>query len=141
MPSARKCRASPIMSASPSNWLLPAARRLRNFIFTAAELRPDLLYSAFSTTMASLPIITTLPTRSSCAVFILKNCPVRKCEPDRCSVDGRLAAKDLVNPQPGRLGPCDRFTGYSDYSHRAYSTVALWNCARNGWRSELQAVG
>src|SRR5258705_219619 len=46
--------------------------RLRNFIFTTAELRPDLLYSAFCTTMASLPIITTLPTRSSCAVFISK---------------------------------------------------------------------
>jgi hypothetical protein len=31
-----------------------------------------LLYSARCTTTASLPTITTLPTRSSCAVFMLK---------------------------------------------------------------------
>src|SRR5471032_2946302 len=83
---------SNLSSALYTDSMLPVESRLRNFIFTTAELRPDLLYSAFSTTMASLPIITTLPTRSSCAVFILKNCPVRKCEPDRCSVDGRLVA-------------------------------------------------
>src|ERR1700710_1649370 len=84
---------SNLSSALYTDSMFPLDSRLRNFILTTAELRPDLLYSAFCTTMASLPIITTLPTRSSCAVFIIKNCPVRKFEPDRFDGAGRLSWK------------------------------------------------
>src|SRR3990167_9551520 len=48
-----------------------SVRRFLNFILTTATLRPDLLYSAFCTTIGSLPIMITLPTRSSCASFML----------------------------------------------------------------------
>src|ERR1700736_816159 len=65
---------SNLSSALYTDSMLPLESRLRNFIFTTAELRPDLLYSAFCTTIASLPIITTLPVRSSCAVFIKLSC-------------------------------------------------------------------
>src|ERR1700722_5728268 len=77
---------SNLSSALYTDSMFPAESRLRNFILTTAELRPDLLYSAFCTTMASLPIITTLPTRSSCAVFIIKKLSCTKIEPDRCDV-------------------------------------------------------
>ena len=40
-------------------------RRFFIFIFMVAELRPPLLYSAFSTTMGSLPTMITLPLRNS----------------------------------------------------------------------------
>ena len=52
-----------VVSAAPVS-------RFFNFIFITEALRPLLEYSAFNTTIGSLPIITTLPARSSCAIFI-----------------------------------------------------------------------
>src|SRR4026208_550885 len=50
--------------------MLEPLRRFFIFIFMVAELRPPLLYSAFNTTMGSLPTMITLPLLNSCAVFI-----------------------------------------------------------------------
>src|ERR1043166_5894960 len=50
--------------------LMLPERRLRSFIFTTEALRPDLLNSAFRTTSGSLPTMITLPTLTSCAVFM-----------------------------------------------------------------------
>src|SRR5207249_5503642 len=48
----------------------PPESRFLSFIFTTDALRPDLLNSAFCTTIGSLPIMMTLPARTSCAVFM-----------------------------------------------------------------------
>jgi hypothetical protein len=45
--------------------MLEPLRRFFIFIFMVAALRPPLLYSAFNTTMGSLPTMITLPLRSS----------------------------------------------------------------------------
>src|ERR1044072_913616 len=50
--------------------MLEPLRRFFIFIFMVAALRPPLLYSAFSTTIGSLPTMITLPLRNSWAVFI-----------------------------------------------------------------------
>ena len=39
--------------------------------FTTAAFLPDLLYSAFSTTNGSFPILIVLPALNSCAIFII----------------------------------------------------------------------
>src|SRR5260370_42575630 len=81
---------SNLSSALYTDSMLPLESRLRNFILTTAELRPDLLYSAFCTTMASLPIITTVPVRSSCAIFIKLSCAkkVAQCCSTTCDASG-----------------------------------------------------
>src|SRR3990172_10013591 len=60
--------------------LIDSESRFLSFIFTTEALRPDLLNSAFCTTIGSLPSMITLPARSSCAIFISVvlhglNCP------------------------------------------------------------------
>ena len=42
-----------------------SVRRFFIFILTTAELRPDLLYSAFCTTIGACPTMITLPARTS----------------------------------------------------------------------------
>src|SRR3972149_10667104 len=50
--------------------LIDSESRFLSFIFTTEALRPDLLNSAFCTTIGSAPSMITLPARSSCAIFI-----------------------------------------------------------------------
>ena len=56
---------SNLSSARYTASLAEAVRRFFIFILTTAEVRPDLLYSALSTTSGSAPTMMTLPARSS----------------------------------------------------------------------------
>src|SRR5690606_35519993 len=78
-----------------------AVSRFLNLSLTTAALRPDLLYSAFWTTSGSLPTITTLPTRSSCAVFIdLKLRGFRCSARYYCRAGARLTKPSILTVSP-----------------------------------------
>jgi hypothetical protein len=62
------------------------------------ELRPDLVYSVFRTTIGSPDTITTLPTRISCAVFIAEFKKGKTLEKLRGGLPGSAARGVFVWP-------------------------------------------